>query len=209
MKQKLIITGVTALVLGAGIGLAACGSSNKTSTASTTGASTTTMANKPAAHNDADVTFTQGMIPHHQQAVTMAKLATTRASDPRVKDLASRIQGAQDPEIKQLQGFLTSFGVMASTDTTMAGMDHGTTAGMDNMSANGMASDADLKKLADSTGADFDKLFVQLMTAHHQGAVAMAQMEIKGGEYQPAKGLAQKIINAQTAEINEMKGFGL
>ena len=80
---------------------------------------------------------------------------------------------------------------------------------MDNMGADGMASDADLKKLTDSTGAEFDKLFVQLMTAHHEGAVAMAQLELKDGKYQPAKDLAQKIIDAQTAEISEMKTFGL
>ena len=128
MKQRLIITGVAALVLGTAIGLAACGSSNKTSTATTTGASTNSMANTPAAHNDADVTFTQGMIPHHQQAVAMAKLAATRASDSRVKELATVIQSGQDPEIKQLQGFLSSFGVMMSTDNSMAGMDHGTSA---------------------------------------------------------------------------------
>src|SRR5262245_14771662 len=59
--------------------------------------------------NDADVTFAQNMIPHHQQAVQMAKMAARRASDPEVKQLAAQIKGAQDPEIQTMTGWLTAW----------------------------------------------------------------------------------------------------
>ena len=62
-----------------------------------------------AAHNAADITFAQQMIPHHQQAVAMAQLAADRATNGEVKQLAARIQGAQDPEITQMQAFLTAW----------------------------------------------------------------------------------------------------
>src|SRR5438128_8499755 len=59
-----------------------------------------------AAFNDADVEFAQQMIPHHQQALEMAKLAESRATGPEVKDLAAAIEGAQDPEIQTMTGWL-------------------------------------------------------------------------------------------------------
>ena len=60
-----------------------------------------------ATFNDADVMFAQMMIPHHEQAVEMADLAATRASDPEVKELATKIKAAQDPEIQTMKGWLT------------------------------------------------------------------------------------------------------
>ena len=71
--------------------LAACGGSNDDGVVSS-----------GAAHNQADVEFVQGMIPHHEQAVTMSELAASRAASPGVKALATRIQAAQAPEITQI-----------------------------------------------------------------------------------------------------------
>jgi uncharacterized protein (DUF305 family) len=150
-----------------------------------------------AKHNEQDIAFAQGMIPHHQQAVDMAAMAAEKATHPTVKDLAGRIQGAQDPEIQQLTGMLDGWGA------SMPGMDHG------GMSGEGMMTDEDMRQLGQATGADFDRMWVRMMIEHHEGAVAMAKTELEQGENADAKALAQRIADAQEAEITEMQGLSL
>lgn len=150
-------------------------------------------------HNEADVTFATDMIPHHGQAITMAKLAATRASNPKVKSLAQRIEEAQDPEIKTMSGWLRSWGedVPPVDMGSMAG--HGSMPGM--MSAEQMAA------LTKAKGAEFDRMFLMMMIAHHQGAVEMAKTEQKDGKHPDAKKLAAQIEKAQTAEIADMNAL--
>ena len=152
-----------------------------------------------AQFNDADVAFAQGMLPHHQQAVEMAQLATYRAADPRVKDLAARIEAAQAPEIETLAGWLESWGPEA---TSSSGMDHG---GTDHGDTGGMMSDEDMTALADASGAEFDRLFLEQMTAHHSGAVQMAETEIAEGQNSDAIAMAEGIRDTQNAEIAQMQ----
>ncbi len=149
-------------------------------------------------HNDADATFVQQMVPHHSQAVTMAALASTRASTADVKALAKRIEAAQGPEIMKMQGWLKDWG--KATETTAMGHSNMTGSGM----GDGMMSDADMSKLMKASGADFDRMFLTMMTKHHQGAVAMAKTELAKGKDKDAKALAQSIQDSQTKEITEM-----
>lgn len=153
------------------------------------------------AHNAQDVAFAQGMIPHHQQALEMARLADGRASSARVKDLAARIEKAQDPEIRTMTGWLKSWG----EDVPMAGMDHSQHSGMSGMA--GMMSEADMTALKKAGGKDFDTRFLSLMVQHHQGAVEMAATEKRKGRSGAAKRMADAIVTAQNAEIREMKGL--
>ncbi len=189
MRKYLI--GVAALVaFTAGCG----GGGDESAGATTTHESTMTSTTATTAEaNDQDVTFAQMMIQHHQQAVDMAKLAGQKASNPAVKDLARRIEGAQAPEIQQLTGMLERWGAPPP-----AGMDH---------SGHGMMTDEQMAELEQSTGADFDRLWLQMMIEHHQGAVTMAETQLSGGGDADAKALAQKIIDAQEAEITEMQGM--
>ena len=167
-----------------------------------TSTSASTEAAGQGEHNDQDVAFAQMMIPHHQQAVDMAKMATEKATDPKVQDLASRIEGAQDPEIQQMTTMLEQWGVPTeSTGESMPGMDHG------GMSGEGMMTDEEMAQLEQASGADFDRLWLQMMIKHHQGAVTMAKTELDKGSNAEAKALAQKIIDAQEAEITEMQGM--
>jgi uncharacterized protein (DUF305 family) len=152
-----------------------------------------------AEHNDADMTFAQLMIPHHQQAIDMANMAAEKATDPKVKDLATRIKGAQDPEIEKMNGMLEQWGAEMGED--MPGMDHG------GMSMPGMMTDEEMGHLEKATGAAFDKMWVQMMIKHHQGAIDMANTELKDGKNAEAKGLAKQIADAQQAEITEMQGM--
>ena len=156
------------------------------------------------AHNAQDVTFAQGMIPHHRQAVEMAALAADRASSAQVKTLAGRIQKAQDPEIETMSGWLKAWG----EDVPDGKADHSGMAGMEGMSGMaGMMSDADMKKLKAASGAEFDTEFMKMMIEHHEGAIEMAKTEKIKGSYAPALTLSDAIVTAQQAEITEMNGF--
>lgn len=148
----------------------------------------------PGAHNDADVAFATDMIPHHAQAVTMAKMVPTRASSQQVKDLATQIQAAQDPEIKLMSGWLEAWGepVPAAGE-----MQHG----------DGMMSMEDMGQLETATGAPFDTMWLQMMIKHHEGAIAMARTELTEGSDPDAKKLAQAIVDGQSKEIATMNSL--
>ena len=146
-------------------------------------------------HNAADVTFTQGMIPHHEQAIDMANLVLADGADAKVKDLAQRIKAAQDPEVKLMKGWLSTWGEKEmAMDGSMAGH-----------SMNGMVSGDEMKALGGLKGADLDKRFVALMIAHHDGAIEMANTQLKNGKSAAVKTLANAVVKAQQAEIDEMK----
>ncbi|GAA4040235.1 DUF305 domain-containing protein [Streptomyces shaanxiensis] len=148
--------------------------------------------------NDADVTFAQMMIPHHEQALEMAQLADGRASDAEVKDIAGKIEKAQDPEIKTMKGWLESWKKPTAVEA-MPGMDHG--------SGDGMMSDADMEHLKGMKGAEFDKMFAEMMIDHHDGAIAMAKDEQKNGENADAVQMAGDIVEGQSAEVKQLNSI--
>lgn len=153
-----------------------------------------------AAHNAQDVSFAQGMIPHHRQALEMARLADGRAASADVKDLAARIEKAQAPEIATLTGWLKSWGEQVPEPAeSMSGMDHSGHSGMP-----GMMDGSDMEELEAASGKAFDTAFLRLMIEHHKGAVEMAATEREKGAYGPAKALAAEIVSTQKDEIAEM-----
>jgi uncharacterized protein (DUF305 family) len=145
--------------------------------------------------SDADVTFAADMIPHHESAIEMAQLAEGRAADPRVLDLAARIAAAQGPEIETLSGWLEQWGAEGE-----AGMDHGS---MDHGS--GGMSEQDMQALTNARGAEFDRMFLIQMVAHHTGAVQMARTELSAGRDPDALAMAESIRDSQSAEVAEME----
>ncbi|GAA3166213.1 DUF305 domain-containing protein [Blastococcus jejuensis] len=147
--------------------------------------------------DDTDVAFARDMIPHHQQAIQMARLADGQAEDPRVLDLAGRIEAAQQPEIDTLSGWLQDW------DADTGHMDDDGMGGMGGMG--GMMSEQDMHALMNATGAEFDRLFLEQMITHHKGAVQMAEAEIADGQNPDAIALAESIRDSQTAEIAEME----
>lgn len=161
-----------------------------------TTATPTMIANGAAA---ADAMFAQMMIPHHEQAVVMAELAETRASDPLIVELATEIKGAQQPEIDLMTSWLEEWGV-----PVMSGMDAMGAHGGHGMS--GMLTDEQLAALEASNGAEFDRLFAEYMIAHHEGAIDMAQEVTVSDDPRVVK-LANDIIEAQQAEIAQMQAF--
>lgn len=149
--------------------------------------------------SDADVMFAQQMIVHHQGAVEMAQLAEERAENAQVLDLANRIEAAQGPEIEIMTGWLEDWGKPTTAEELgdAGGMDHG---GME-------MSWEDMAALEAASGAEFDRMFLEMMTEHHRGAVDMAEIEVANGQNAEAVALARAIIDSQTGEIEEMQGL--
>ncbi|SEP50413.1 DUF305 domain-containing protein [Amycolatopsis saalfeldensis] len=151
----------------------------------------------PPAHNAADVTFAQGMVPHHRQAVEMAAPVPQHTANPRLIDLATQIQQAQQPEIDQLTAWLKTWGAPPPATGEMGGMDHGT-------SMSGMVDTAGLDQLRDQA---YDRKWLELMIQHHEGAITMSRTELAQGQDPGAKAMAQHITDTQQTEITTMKSL--
>jgi uncharacterized protein (DUF305 family) len=181
---SLVAAGTLALTIGAGLG--GCGTSN----------------NSTNGHNAVDITFAQNTIQHHAQAIAMSRVGVQRGSS-QVKDLAARIQAAQQPEIEQLRDRLHAWNVaVPATDSPMEDMDHGDTHAMP-----GMISSDQMRQLGQVPADKFDLMFLRMMTAHHKGAITMARSELSDGQNTDTRQLAQRIIDTQQREITEMQAF--
>jgi uncharacterized protein (DUF305 family) len=197
--RRVAVAGTTLLAAAV---LGACGNDGGMDHNGMNGGGTQPSATVPATgdFNAADVTFATNMIPHHQQALEMAEFAATKAANAQVKELAGRIQKAQDPEIATMSGWLREWGQPVPTASGSGGH-----AGTGHSGMPGMMSDQEMKDLMAASGADVDRMFLQMMVRHHQGAIEMALTEQQRGKYPDAKKLAEKIAADQTAEINEMQ----
>lgn len=176
-------------------------SSSTTSSSAATDASTAAVDGE---HNDQDVMFAQMMLVHHQGAIEMADMATSKASSQEVKDLAATIKAAQEPEIEQMTSWLGAWGEPTEADSSTDGMGGDAMAGMDHSSMPGMMSEEQMTQLQNATGADFDRMFLQMMIEHHKGAVTMAETEQQQGQNTDAVELADSIVMSQNAEIEQM-----
>ena len=139
-----------------------------------------------------EVMFAQMMIQHHEQAIEMGKLAASHASSPEVKALAADIVAEQAPEIAQMKSWLTDAG--ATLD-----MGHA-------MEMAGMLTSTQMAALSAATGEAFDKLFLNGMIAHHQGAIVMAKMVVDSTNPEAAA-LGKAIIESQTKQIELMQSL--
>ena len=187
----------TGVVAAAALLLSACGGADDSPADGTSSAAAAADAGKSAsagAFNDADVSFAQMMIPHHEQALEMAELADGRASDAQIKGIAAKIAKAQDPEITTMKGWLQSWGKPKAMGD-MPGMDMG----------QGMMSDTAMKDLESKKGTAFDKAFAQMMIEHHNGAIAMAEDEKKSGKNADAVKMAKDIVTGQSAEVKQLR----
>ncbi len=149
-----------------------------------------------------DAHFIEQMIPHHEDAITMAKLALEKAQRPEVKQLAGSIISSQEAEIIQMKKWYKDwFGRDLPTgDQVMQSHGMGSNSGM-HMGIRGDQSD-----MTNLTNAgDFDIAFLEQMIPHHQMAVMMASMLKQGTKRPEMTKLAEDIINAQSEEIDQMR----
>jgi uncharacterized protein (DUF305 family) len=194
-----ISTFTAAAALAASLGLAACATDSGTSGSmhsnhGSPGATSSTRPDANADHNPADIMFARMMIPHHAQAVEMSGIILATPDVPAdVTALATRVKDAQAPEIETMTGWLKSWNAPTTTPDHSA---HG---------MSGMVDAEGINKLKAANGSEAARLFLEQMTAHHEGALEMAKQEIGGGKYPAAIQLARDIVTAQEAEITEMK----
>ncbi len=191
---------LAAVLATAALGLTACGSDGSGSAPSSSPSSSSTTV---TVHNQQDVAFASDMIPHHQQAVRMARMAEAGLASAEVRKLAADIEAAQGPEIEQMSGWLRAWGQDVPSGS-MSGMD-GMGEGDEPMA--GMMSEGDLARLDDARGAAFDRMWLRGMIGHHEGAVAMAETEIAQGRNGDAVALARDIRASQSRELRTMEAL--
>jgi uncharacterized protein (DUF305 family) len=144
-------------------------------------------------YNEADSLFVRMMIPHHAQGTELASIAIRKARNPQLRAMAERIRIAQDGEIAQLKAWLRARGIPEQ----IPGHDHGAMRGMQPAAA--------MEALARADGDGFDRMFVDLMSGHHQGAIDMAGELLKAGKDVEVEKLATDISAEQSIEIARMR----
>ncbi len=152
--------------------------------------------NDAAAKAAFDHQFLDTMTAHHQGSIKMAQLASSRAAHGELKEMAKKMIEEQKSDIKQLQGWKDQWyaGKGSAMNMKMPGM-HESMKGMRPM----------MKKLEAAKEEKFDAMFLDMMMKHHAGAVKMAQDALGKAEHQEVKQFAQKIVDNQTKEIEQMK----
>lgn len=193
VRAALLVSAAAATLFAAGCGSDSDSAHANHSSSPTTVTSSTVPASTVAQHNSADVMFNQMMIPHHQQAVEMAALVESRTANTTVRQLATAIKGAQQPEIDQMTARLRAWG----QPTEMSG-------GHGGHRMTGMMSDAEMAELTAARNAEFDRLWLSMMVRHHEGAVQMANAVLTDGIDPDTRKLATAVKTAQLAEIAQM-----
>jgi uncharacterized protein (DUF305 family) len=163
-----------------------------------------------ADHNDADLTFVDEMLPHHEQAVAMVEMTEGRTLDPAFSALADQIRGEQEPEIADLKRWQKAWDLRDGSDGS-GGSGGSDPDDMDGMEMGGdmagMMTTAQMTQLSESADSSFERLWLQMMIEHHRGAIAMAGTEATDGTYPPAVEMARSIQQAQAAEITQMQSM--
>ncbi|MBD2356697.1 DUF305 domain-containing protein [Tolypothrix sp. FACHB-123] len=148
-----------------------------------------------------DLRFIDAMIPHHQGATLMAKEAQQKSKRPEIKKLADAIIKAQNQEITQMKGWRTAWYPKAGDKPMAYDSQKGQMMEMSSAQMQAMMMNMDLG----AADEEFDLRFINAMIPHHEGAVTMAKDALQKSQRGEIKNLAQAIIKAQDAEINQMK----
>jgi uncharacterized protein (DUF305 family) len=154
-------------------------------------------------HTEADVDFMQGMIHHHAQALVMTSMVRDRAASKDLAVLARRIEFAQEQEIGTMERWLT-----AREEEVPDAEDHRNNHGGQGLMP-GMVGHKELAKLAAADGRQFDRMFLEYMIRHHQGALTMVgDLRVRDGGVEPEIDLfARHVDSDQTIEINRLAGL--
>ncbi len=150
-------------------------------------------------HTPADVRFMQGMIGHHAQALEMTVLVPKRTDRQDMPMLASRIELSQQDEIKMMEGWLEVRG------ETVPSEDHHHDPGVTLMP--GMLTAEEMSRLGEATGAAFERLFLQSMIRHHEGALIMVDELLStagAGQESNIAAFAADVVADQRAEMDRM-----
>jgi len=179
-------------VLAAAATLSACGGAGDHYDRSSSAPAAADQQGSP--HNASDISFAEGMIPHHQQAIALAALVPSRSTNPAVVKIAAAISAQQDPEVTAMRALLVQWQVDPAAEPHH-----------DMGSGEGMVDDATMARLKTLNGAAFDNLWLQSMITHHEGAIAMAKVEVAQGQSPDLIAMANNIVAVQQAEIGQLQ----
>lgn len=157
-------------------------------------------------YTEADVRFMQGMIPHHAQALEMTALVPAQATTEAVRQMALRMEISQRDEIQLMESWLREHGE-AVRMPGMTGMDHGSHGGH---LMPGMLTPEQMTNLRNARGVEFDRLFLEYMIQHHQGAITMVDELFNSsgaGQESSVFKFAEDVTADQTMEIERMQGI--
>lgn len=183
MERNSVMGSIAFLVIGLGLGYLFWGTTNQTGMMSQGG----------MLSQNIDRHFIEQMIPHHEGAIAMAKIAQKRSKNADVLKLANDIVSAQQKEINDMRGWYQGWYGVAVPKSSGMGMMH-----MDSM-------DGDTTALESASSPDFDRLFVEQMIPHHEMAIMMARMLDAGTDRPEMKQLAANIKSSQSSEIEMMR----
>jgi uncharacterized protein (DUF305 family) len=232
MKRKTLVVG--AATLAALVTVGACGNTSTTQEAPSASVSAPSASATGAHNQADAMFTQHMIPHHQQAIEMSDMLLGKKGIDPRVMDLAKQIKAAQAPEIEQMQAWLTQWGMptmpmmpgmddmpghsgmpsASATPSESGAPTHSMMPGMPGMSdipgvsgmpgMDGMMSEEDMAALQNAQGVEAAKLYLTQMVKHHQGAITMAQNEIKGGQYPDTVALARSIVTSQQQEIDTM-----
>jgi uncharacterized protein (DUF305 family) len=140
---------------------------------------------------DFEVGFLADMIHHHKSGIEMAKLAQQKTHRKEIKAMTGKMISAQTGEIEQMTGWLKSWHGKSPDDHPAP-------------APSKKKMDADMKRLEAAKEGEFDKLFLTMMSTHHQGAVNMSKLARDKAPHSETKALADKIAVSQSKEIQDM-----
>ena|SRR5215211_911734 len=196
MKLKTLRTALVPTALAAAITLVGCSTegsgSGRGDSSSPPGASSSAIAADQ--HNEADVIFVQTMIPDHEQAVDMTDMLLGKSGvSPEVEALAKQIKAAQQPEIDMMNTWLAAWGRIQMSE------------GPHHSGEGGIMTEEKMQGLDEASGPDGQRLYLEGMIRHHQGAITTAQTEIASGKNPDAITLAKDIADSQQKEVDAMR----
>jgi uncharacterized protein (DUF305 family) len=179
-----------ALLMAAAVGLGACSDSGETGKPAASAAYMAKPADGP--HNQADVDYGKVMFPNRVQTLQLADLALARSKNDKVKAIANQAKGDTSKDVATFGAYL-------------AGWKTAVPSGTDGHAGQGVLSQQEIDALQNSAPAEFDKLWLQAMIKHNQGAVKASQTLIGAGQNPSNKQLAESIVTKDSQQIQTMK----
>jgi uncharacterized protein (DUF305 family) len=157
--------------------------------------------------NATDKAFVREMVPHHQMAKEMAGMALMGAGHPQIKTLAKNIISAQTAEITRLRKIARSIGVTPEKMSMGGKMTDQMMKDLETLRVSMSRSSMNMDMSELEGAKPFDRKFIDMMIAHHAGAILMARAEISRGANPTLRSIATGIIGDQAKEIREMNSW--
>ena len=157
--------------------------------------------------NSTDRAFVRQMVPHHQMATEMAEMAKTDGEHAKIRRLARKIIKAQSAEIRTLKRIAENLGVTPAEMPVDGEMSEQTMRDLETLGLTAEESGM-MMDMSELEGAEpFDRMFIDMMIAHHRGAIRMARAELDQGEHRRLRRIARAIVRDQKKEIRTMNDW--